>query len=485
MFTFKAFVASAERANIDPELEHEERAVLYEYKSKLSQQNNSLPDPLGIKTGWIGENNGITKWPSLIYKDIADHLSLLGPDFISRLEREYKLGKSYRYFAGEFVREIFFHAIDDTSPFCFVRCRVAPSQRTSSKPYQVWACLRKDTADNPGGQILSTYCTCTAGLKGTCNHVVGMLFRIENAVTTGMTKPSQTSRLCKWNVPTGSKVNVEPCEVSKMVFTQSHYTNVSDRNRKFEKQEYLLFSTTLHENHVKEIEDENGFRKKFYNEIKDAISTSRLSELMESKPLNRPERELYDLPETLIEKAESFVCDNSISIKENVTVFTKSLEMTDKQINDVKKVTSKQNINTEWGHYRSGRLTASNFHKIFTKVETLKKQPDKDAEALINTITGSAKRVQTKGMKHGIALEPHAKRKYCYLMTKSRSHVNLKVNEIGIVIDKTYPFIGVSPDMEITCTCCGTGIGEIKCPYSVRDQIPTHDNLPYLNLVDI
>ena len=91
---------------------------------------------MGIKTGWIGENNGITKWPSLIYKDIAEHLSLLGPDFISRLEREYKLGKSYRYFTDEFVREIFFHAIDDTSTFCFVRSRVAPSQKTSSNPYK-------------------------------------------------------------------------------------------------------------------------------------------------------------------------------------------------------------------------------------------------------------------------------------------------------------------------------------------------------------
>merc|ERR1712176_420724 len=87
-------------------------------------------------------------------------------------------------------------------------------------------------------------------------------------------------------------------------------------------------------------------------------------------------------------------------------------------------------------------------------------------------------------MKHGRALEPHAKKKYISIMTKSRAHKNLKVDDIGLVIDKTHPFIGVSPDMEIKCDCCGNGIGEIKCPYSVRDQIPTSTNLPYLTTVE-
>ena len=42
-----------------------------------------------LKTGWIGELNGKTKWPTFIYKDIADYQNLLGPEFISKLELEY------------------------------------------------------------------------------------------------------------------------------------------------------------------------------------------------------------------------------------------------------------------------------------------------------------------------------------------------------------------------------------------------------------
>ena len=42
---------------------------------------------------------------------------------------------------------------------------------------------------------VSAYCSCPAGLPGSCNHVAGMLFRIEAAVIAGVTKPTCTSRL--------------------------------------------------------------------------------------------------------------------------------------------------------------------------------------------------------------------------------------------------------------------------------------------------
>ena len=49
------------------------------------------------------------------------------------------------------------------------------------------------------------------------------------------------------------------------------------------------------------------------------------------------------------------------------------------------------------------------------------------------------------------------------------------------VLTKTLPFsntvtlhlVGASPDGLVSCTCCGNGILEIKCPYSVRNSLPT------------
>ena len=37
-------------------------------------------------------------------------------------------------------------------------------------------------------------------------------------------------------------------------------------------------------------------------------------------------------------------------------------------------------------------------------------------------------------------------------------------------VDPMYPFEGASPDGMVTCICCGTGVIEIKCPYSCRNK---------------
>ena len=135
-----------------------------------------------LKSGWIGEIKGIQNWPSIFYMDIANLLSLTQPDFIKRLESEYKQGKAYRYFSCEFVREVYFNELNKEIPVCILKCKVIPSQRINSKPYDVWAVVQKNKPNEPGGYIHSAYCTCTPGILGTCNHVTGVLFRIENAV---------------------------------------------------------------------------------------------------------------------------------------------------------------------------------------------------------------------------------------------------------------------------------------------------------------
>ena len=66
-----------------------------EYKDKLKVDGDVIPDPMAQKTGWIGEENGVSKWPSIFYNDNVNCLKILEPDFINRLVRDYKLGKAY------------------------------------------------------------------------------------------------------------------------------------------------------------------------------------------------------------------------------------------------------------------------------------------------------------------------------------------------------------------------------------------------------
>ena len=194
----RAYGVYCDKVDADPELEHKERSVLEDYSSKLVVDDTVVPDPLTLKVNWKGEAIGITSWPSVYYSDIASFMGLTQSDFIKRMESEYKQGKAYRYYKCDFVREIFFNHISEDSPYCILKCKVVPSQRVNNKPYDVWSVVKKDKIQEPGGEIFSAYCTCTAGLSSTCNHIVGMLFRVEAAVTTGQTNPSKTSVLSSW-----------------------------------------------------------------------------------------------------------------------------------------------------------------------------------------------------------------------------------------------------------------------------------------------
>ena len=49
------------------------------------------------------------------------------------------------------------------------------------------------------------------------------------------------------------------------------------------------------------------------------------------------------------------------------------------------------------------------------------------------------------------------------------NHLNLTINEKGLVIHPEYPHFGASPDGYVKCYCCGCGVIEIKCPFSCKD----------------
>ena len=98
-------------------------------------------------------------------------------------------------------------------------------------------------SDFPGGTIATAYDTCTVALGGSCNHITAFLFRVESFVVTGKTKPSQTSQLCKWNVPTGTKVDITPMPAQEMMFQNQHYARVNDRDLQKDKESYMKFST--------------------------------------------------------------------------------------------------------------------------------------------------------------------------------------------------------------------------------------------------
>lgn len=49
------------------------------------------------------------------------------------------------------------------------------------------------------------------------------------------------------------------------------------------------------------------------------------------------------------------------------------------------------------------------------------------------------------------------------------SHTNVLVGAAGFRIPPLHPFVGASADGYVSCSCCGSGVLEIKCPFKARN----------------
>ena len=73
-------------------------------------------------------------------------------------------------------------------------------------------------------------------------------------------------------------------------------------------------------------------------------------------------------------------------------------------------------------------------------------------------------------MEWGVKNEALAKADYSRLA--ETKHQLFELDEAGLFIHPNYPHLGASPDGLVRCACCGDGIIEVKCPYSIRDRTP-------------
>ena len=337
---------------------------------------------------------------------------------MTHLINEYKEGKAYRYFTVGWVYEVFYHQIIEESPHCVLKCRVTPSQRVSSTPYHAWAIIEKDTQVKPGGKILNAYCTCTAGLHGSCNHIAGLLFRVKAAVLRGLTNPTCTDRLARWTVPP-TKTELSPCPVSKITFEKDHYRTAFsiDRDRQAANISSRLEFSPLSAEQELYVENKQSVRANLYKLIKVHAPKCCFVELMEEKKLNRKVK--LDTLTSIIERIELFEYNDTKTVNENVKSFTETLKLSNSELDAIKQNTIGQAAVTDWFKQREGRLTTSRFHHVCTRVASLQASQSEDPTNLIASLLGYKKIPETASMKHGKTIGPHAKSFYISAVKKA------------------------------------------------------------------
>ena len=62
---------------------------------------------------------------------------------------------------------------------------------------------------------------------------------------------------------------------------------------------------------------------------------------------------------------------------------------------------------------------------------------------------------------------------FCFWACKQKDgkhYTDFSISKSRLCVHHLYPFMDVSPDGIVTCSCCGKGALEIKCPYLSRDK---------------
>lgn len=67
----------------------------------------------------------------------------------------------------------------------------------------------------------------------------------------------------------------------------------------------------------------------------------------------------------------------------------------------------------------------------------------------------------------GIKNEPNAREEY--FTYQQGIHEQFSCKTTGLIISPTLPYLPASPDGLVSCTCCGNGVLEVKCPYTSRN----------------
>lgn len=67
-----------------------------------------------------------------------------------------------------------------------------------------------------------------------------------------------------------------------------------------------------------------------------------------------------------------------------------------------------------------------------------------------------------------------------YSVLMKARHRGFSILKCGLHIHPEYPFIAATPDSLVKCDCCGTGVLEVKCPFTLAENGNEVD-LPYIS----
>lgn len=325
--------------------------------------------------------------------------------------------------------------------------KVNHSQRLRDGPLKVWILAHQD------GSVVTAHSSCMAGSGEACSHIGATLFFIEARVR--IREPTScTSKENVWLPP--SVKNIEHKRIKYINFASSKTKKrkldsaLTDHSQGCSQstQQSVVPPPTLEElDELYSAFAQSGATPAVFSVLPGYNATFSTVERREPVQL----RGLY------IEEALSCTLEELIMKAES---YMSHLTITNSMVTHVELSTRAQSRCSKWFLYRAGRITASSMKAVCgTRVAA-------PSISLLRRICYPEEcPFQSASTKWGQEYETDAAR--AYMRLKRKDHESFSCRVCGLYLSREHPFMAATPDGIVTCMCCGEGVIEFKCPFSV------------------
>lgn len=416
-----------------------DESVKNRYNDKLDRIGVGVDDPYTFSSGQFDAV------PNIEYPDIYNYFINTPSPYTKEELKAYKSLDGYKYLLAGWVGDLSVHLVMTGSDekMVLTAC-VRHSQSVSASQLKPWVAAEK------GGTIICSHCTCMAGLGEVCSHIAAVLFAVE--VHNRLKDTSCTSQPCAWLSPTMK--NVTYASISDINFTTPATKRkrvIEGHSSKHSKPEFVLPPPPSEEKIAC-----------FVHELSKTGKPALLSILPEYCENYVVDHSMFSLPLPNLFDASAMDLSYSDLLEVCEHVY-EELKITDEQSRNIEASTRDQAQSKTWFRFRAGRVTASKFKAA---VHTDLSQP---SQSLLKSICyPESYKFSNKATKWGCSHEKTARE--AYFNKVAQAHLNLVVLDRGLIINPQYPHLGASPDGFIKCHCCGSGVLEVKCPFSCKDR---------------
>ena len=391
--------------------------------------------------------------PPVKYGDIYEYLIINTDQYTKQRQNAFKSLDAYRTVCSEgWTSNISTKSWQDQGVIV-LKCDIKPSQK-SGMLYDTWVAIKAN------GHIITGHCTCMAGLSEVCNHVGAVLYKcMHEFPLTDDSDATCTSLPCKWIAPTKKVLPAKLADIDFQIPQLDKCKSLLSQPKKRKTSTKIPKGIDLVSEPSIEVQEE------FFHKL--SQQKHRASILSIHAKYNEPYKPLSVskcLPATISSLYDSKRENDSLDDLVNYSRRAKEeYTVTDSEVKTLEESTRLQYKCTLWGVHRAGRVTASNFKAA---VHT---NPEKPSLSLVRKLCyPSVFKFKSAATIWGCEHESDAVGEF--LDSIGMDHQDIKFEESGLVVNKDYPFIGATPDGIIHCSCHGTSLLEVKCPYSCRSK---------------